>query len=61
MSALFILLAASLSLAIGFLVAFIFSAKRGQFDDDYTPSIRMLSDDISPKTDSTKPENQENV
>ena len=61
MSVLFLLLAASLSIAVGFLVVFIVSAKRGQFDDDYTPSIRMLSDDHTPKTDSTNTENQENV
>ncbi len=27
------------------MVAFLLSAKNGQFDDSYTPSIRMLLDD----------------
>ena len=27
---------------IGFLIAFIWSVKNGQYDDDYTPSVRML-------------------
>lgn len=45
MSAIFILIAASLTIAIGFLIAFIWSVKDGQFEDDYTPSIRMLFDD----------------
>ncbi len=45
MSVLFILISASLLIAIGFLIAFIWSVKNGQFDDDYTPSVRMLFDD----------------
>lgn len=45
MSAIYILIGVSLPIAIGFLIAFIRSAKSGQFDDDYTPSIRMLMDD----------------
>ncbi|MDZ4822241.1 MAG: cbb3-type cytochrome oxidase assembly protein CcoS [Flavobacteriales bacterium] len=53
MSAIYILIGASLPIAIGFLIAFLISAKRGQFDDDYTPSIRMLTDD-------TETENQTN-
>lgn len=35
---------ASLVLAGGFLAAFIWSVKNGQFEDDYTPSVRMLFD-----------------
>ena len=44
MSALYILIVISLIVAIGFLMAFMWSVKNGQFDDDYTPSIRMLFD-----------------
>ena len=40
-----ILLGASLTLALGFLVAFLMSAKGGQFDDPVTPAMRMLHDD----------------
>ena len=50
MSAFFILISASLLIAVGFLIAFIYSAKNGQFDDSYTPSIRMLFDDKKPNT-----------
>jgi len=52
MSVLFILISASLIIAIGFLIAFIWSVKSGQYDDDYTPSVRMLFDDelVSNKT-----------
>ena len=44
MSALFILIGISLMVAGSFLAAFIWSVGNGQFDDDYTPSIRMLFD-----------------
>jgi cbb3-type cytochrome oxidase maturation protein len=55
MSVLFILISASLIIAVGFLVAFIWSVKSGQYEDDYTPSVRMLFDDelINNKTDKT--------
>jgi len=52
MSVVIILIAASLIIAIGFLIAFIWSVKSGQYDDDYTPSVRMLFDD-APKTENT--------
>jgi len=56
MSAIFILIAASLTIAIGFLIAFIWSVKDGQFEDDYTPSVRMLFDDeIIETTDAINP------
>lgn len=45
MSVLIILIIASLTVAVGFLIAFIWSVRSGQYDDDYTPSVRMLFDD----------------
>lgn len=45
MSVIFILIAVSLLVAIGFLVSFIWTIRSGQYDDDYTPSVRMLFDD----------------
>lgn len=45
MSVLILLIAFSMLIAGGFLAAFIWSVKKGQFDDDYTPSIRILLDD----------------
>ena len=45
MSVLVILIALSVVVAGIFLFAFIWSVKKGQFDDDYTPSVRMLFDD----------------
>ncbi|MBX2887380.1 MAG: cbb3-type cytochrome oxidase assembly protein CcoS [Ferruginibacter sp.] len=44
MSVIFVLIAVSLLLAGGFLLAFFWNVKSGQYDDDYTPSIRMLFD-----------------
>ena len=32
-------------MAIVFFLAFVLAVKKGQFDDDYTPSVRMLFDD----------------
>ena len=54
MSVLILLIAFSILIAGGFLFAFIWSVKKGQFDDDYTPSVRMLFDDkpVSEKTSS---------
>ena len=48
MSALFLLITISLAIAVVFLLAFIRAVKKGQYDDDYTPSIRMLFDDKKP-------------
>ncbi|MBP93901.1 cytochrome oxidase maturation protein, cbb3-type [Bizionia echini] len=45
MSVIYILLSISIVVAIGFFVAFILAVKSGQFDDDYTPSVRMLFED----------------
>ena len=47
MSAIFIMIGASLLLAIGFLVAFIWSVRSNQYEDDYTPSVRMLFDNTT--------------
>lgn len=45
MSALFVLIGISILVAGSFLAAFLWSVKNGQYDDDYTPSVRMLFDD----------------
>lgn len=50
MSALFIMIGASLLLALGFLIAFIWAVKKGQYEDDYSPSVRILFD--NPPSDS---------
>ncbi|MCF8284191.1 MAG: cbb3-type cytochrome oxidase assembly protein CcoS [Sphingobacteriales bacterium] len=45
MSVLILLISISLIVALGFLFSFIWSVRNGQYDDDYTPSVRMLFDD----------------
>ena len=45
MSVIYILLTISIFVAIVFFVAFIYAVKSGQYDDSYTPSVRMLFDD----------------
>jgi cbb3-type cytochrome oxidase maturation protein len=47
MSAIFILIGLSLVVALGFLTAFLWAVKNGQYEDGYTPSVRMLFDDGS--------------
>jgi len=44
MSVLYILIIAALIVAIGFLGAFIWAVRSGQYDDTHTPSIRILFD-----------------
>lgn len=51
MSALVVLIIVSMIVAGSFLGLFIFSVKKGQYDDDYTPSVRMLFDDGVTNTD----------
>ncbi|GAA0731430.1 cbb3-type cytochrome oxidase assembly protein CcoS [Aquimarina litoralis] len=45
MGVIYVLLTISILVAIVFFIAFIFSIKNGQYDDVYTPSIRMLFED----------------
>ena len=46
------LILASLIVALGFLAAFFWAVRSGQYEDDYTPSVRMLFDDESSNTES---------
>ena len=53
MSVIIILLIASISVAGLFLFAFLWSVKSGQFEDDYSPSSRILFDDPVHSSDTT--------
>ncbi|MBA4275764.1 cbb3-type cytochrome oxidase assembly protein CcoS [Flavobacterium sp.] len=59
MSVIYLLISISILVAIVFFVAFIMAVKKGQYDDDYTPSVRMLFDDelIHSKVEKPKVEN----
>lgn len=58
MSAIFIMIGASLLLAIGFLIAFIWSVRSNQYEDDYTPSVRILFDDTTPQANKQETNNK---
>jgi cbb3-type cytochrome oxidase maturation protein len=45
MSVVILLLFASVLVAAGFLVAFLWAVRRGQYDDLTTPAVRILFDD----------------
>jgi cbb3-type cytochrome oxidase maturation protein len=45
MQVIFLMIGVSVLIALGFLAAFFWSVKNGQFEDIYSPSIRILYDD----------------
>ncbi|POY39532.1 cbb3-type cytochrome oxidase assembly protein CcoS [Flavobacterium alvei] len=55
MSVIYLLISISIVVAIFFFVAFVRAVKTGQYDDDYTPSVRMLFDDELVKKASDEP------
>lgn len=54
MTVMIVLIGVSLVVAGGFLLAFAFSVRHGQYDDTHTPAIRMLFDDEPPSDPSSK-------
>lgn len=42
MSIIFLLIGISLLVALTFLAAFFWAVRSGQYEDDYTPAVRML-------------------
>ena len=44
MEAILFLILIGVVVAGGFLIAFIWAVRSGQYDDDYSPSVRMLFD-----------------
>ncbi|MGA8854556.1 MAG: cbb3-type cytochrome oxidase assembly protein CcoS [Christiangramia sp.] len=54
MEIIYMLLAISVVVALIFFLAFILSVKSGQYDDIYTPSVRMLFEDELVKPDPEK-------
>lgn len=51
MEALYMLIGFSLLVAVGFLCAFFWAVRSGQFNDKYTPAVRMLFNDESKPND----------
>lgn len=55
MSVITILIGLGLMVALGFLAAFAWAVRNGQYDDTYTPSLRMLHDEVTPIISQKKP------
>ena len=51
MTVVFLLILISLIVALGFLGAFFWAVKSGQYDDEYTPSVRILFDEKQKEND----------
>ncbi|MEO1652605.1 MAG: cbb3-type cytochrome oxidase assembly protein CcoS [Bacteroidota bacterium] len=58
-----VLVVLSILIAGGFLIAFLWSVKSGQYEDTYSPSVRILFDDPpskkEPSSDAKAPDAQE--
>jgi cbb3-type cytochrome oxidase maturation protein len=61
MSVIVLLITISLSIAIGFLITFLWNLKNGQYDDTYSPSVRMLFEDKPKKTRKASEKSTENI
>ncbi len=59
MSVILVLVAFSVVLAVGFLAAFFWSVRNGQYDDPYSASVRILFDDDKPRETTTSESTQE--
>jgi len=53
MSVVVVLIGFSIVVAAGFLIAFLWAVKSGQYDDDISPSIRILFDNEEIKSEQT--------
>lgn len=51
MSVLFVLIGVSMVVAGGFLFGFLWAVKKGQYDDSYSPSVRILFEDKEKKSE----------
>lgn len=54
MGIIYLMLIVSLIIALFFLVSFIWATKTNQFEDDYTPSVRMLFEEELVETEKQK-------
>jgi cbb3-type cytochrome oxidase maturation protein len=50
MGIIILLISISITIAVIFLIIFLWNLKSGQYDDTYTPSVRMLFDDKKKKS-----------
>ena len=60
MEILYLMIICSVSLAVIFLVIFIIGAKKGQFEDDESPAVRILFDDeVKTKKETKTPDKKD--
>ena len=60
MEVIFLLILVGVLVAGGFLVAFFWAVKNGQYEDSYTPSVRVLFDDGTIENKTEKNNNHNN-
>lgn len=61
MSVILVLILFSVTLAGGFLIAFFWSVKDGQYDDPYGSSVRILFEDEKPETPKEELQSENNM
>ena len=49
-----VLIGFSLLVAVGFLIAFLWAVRSGQYDDDVSPGMRMLHDEMKDNSNTTQ-------
>jgi cbb3-type cytochrome oxidase maturation protein len=54
----FLMIAISVTVAAAFLGAFLWAVRSGQYDDDYTPAVRMLFDNEVSTKNGKKPKEE---
>lgn len=57
MDILYLMIICSVSLAVVFLILFVINAKKGQFEDDESPAVRILLDKDNPE-DPSEPDSK---
>lgn len=60
MGIIYVMLIVSLFIALFFLFTFIWATKNNQFEDDYTPSVRILFEDEIIKNDKQEQDGSSN-
>ncbi|KAF0200090.1 MAG: cbb3-type cytochrome oxidase assembly protein CcoS [Lentimicrobium sp.] len=61
MSVIVVLIGFSIVVAVGFLIAFLWAVRSGQYDDDVSPSVRILFDNDEEENADKSIQNQPKV
>lgn len=61
MSILFLLVCVSVSVGVIFLLLFVWSVKNGQYEDCYTPALRILLDEKVKPLEEEKPKGEQKL